>query len=281
MRFLNPSNLHEALTLLSKFPDCKILAGGTDVCVQLRGGGLKPKAILNIWGLNELKNIRDEGRYITIGALSTHTDIIRSPLIHKHIPVLAKACRTIGAVQVQNRGTIGGNVMNASPAGDTLPVLMAYAADVEVTSIAGQRWVPFEGFFTGYRATVVRPGEMVTGFRIAWPPRGERADFIKIGSRKAITISKVMACFRARIEHKKIVGISIAFGSVAPVPLRLKQTEAFLMGRVLTHKTIDEAVNKLASDITPINDIRSTADYRRHCCGVFLRRFLLESLCVS
>ncbi len=276
MQFLSPNSLAEALELFGKHPDYKLLAGGTDICVSMNSGLSKPKGIINIWGLGELGGITENGGEIELGALATHTQIADSSVVKKHLPALALACSTIGARQTQNRGTIGGNVMNASPAGDTLPPLLAYDAEVEAASPEGRRWIKFGEFYMGYRKTALKQGELITKFKLPKAPRGEKSAFLKVGTRRAQAISKVMGCFRYTPPLKKggEGGFVIAFGSIAPTPVRLYEIEKFLAGKKLTAEVINEAVELTRRSIRPIDDIRSTADYRRHVCGVLVRRFL-------
>lgn len=272
--FLSPKNFQEALDLAAKHPGYSILAGGTDICVLMNSRMVKPRGLINIWGIDELRGIKEEKDYIEIGALTTHAELVDSELIKKHLPALFDACRTIGARQIQNRGTIGGNVMNASPAGDTLPVLLAYDAEVVVAGKGGRRAVRFTDFYKGYRETALKKGEIVAGFKLPKVKRGERAAFLKVGTRKAQAISKVMGCFRINLKGKTVQDIAIAFGSVAPVPLRLTGAEKLLKNKELTPDLIDEVVGKVMAQVQPIDDIRSTAAYRRHICGVLLKRFL-------
>lgn len=281
LEFLIPNDIDEALEFCSRHPEYTLLAGGTDICVQMNSGVLKPKGLISIGRIEDLAMVEEDGDFIEIGSLATHTNIINSKLIRKFLPVLAKACSMIGARQIQNRGTIGGNVMNASPAGDTLPVLLAYGAEVQTTSINGSRVIPFTSFYTAYRKTSLRPGEIIKSFRIKKPDKREMADFLKIGARKAQAISKVMGCTRILLDVgddlpsiPRINFIAIAFGSVAPVPIRLKKTEKFLTGKMLTEDVIETAIQIAISEINPIDDIRSTAAYRRHVAGIALRRLL-------
>ncbi len=274
MNLLTPKDLNEVLELRQNHPNYTVLAGGTDVCALMNGGFIKPEGLINIWGIGELAEISEDEDHIYIGALTTHTKIVESDLVQKYIPVLAKACQQIGARQIQNRGTIGGNVMNASPAGDTLPVLLAYDVDVEASSIKSSRWIPFTKFYTGYRKTALKESEIVTRFRIKKPETAEKADFIKLGARKAQAVSKIMACFRLRLEGDKISSFHAAFGSVAAIPVRLSKTEAFLKGKKLTSDIIDKASNIAKSEVKPIDDVRSTGEYRKHVTGVLIGRFL-------
>lgn len=280
MEYLKPKNLKTALKFLAteqtRFP---VIAGGTDLMAIHHSGQFRSSGIIDLWGVDELRGVDEDDQDIEVGALATHSEIVESPLINKYLPLLSDACRTIGARQIQNRGTIGGNVMNASPAGDTLPVLAVYEADVKLISIEGERYVPFTHFFTGYRQTVKESCELVAAFRFRKPASGEISAFYKIGTRKAQAISKVMGAFRASqvaTEQNELGRVYIAYGSVAPVPLRLKKTEDYLSGKKLDAEVIASAVAMCCAEVTPIDDIRSTADYRRYVCGVLLKRFLQE-----
>lgn len=280
LKFLTPKNLDEALRLVSKHPNYNILAGGTDICVQMNGGFIRPEGLINIWGLDELRKISESGDFVEVGALTTHTEIINSPLVKNHLPALAEACMSIGGRQIQNRGTIGGNVMNASPAGDTMPVLLAYDAEVEAASMKGRRWIRFQGFYEGYRKTALAAGEIVTRFKIPKAASGERSAFLKIGTRKALAISKVMGCFRINVGEGlrpllEVQSAAIAFGSVAPTPVRLPKAEKFLVGKKLTEDVVEKLCEIAVSEVQPIDDIRSTALYRSRISGILLKRFLM------
>lgn len=274
LEFLRPKNLAEALKFRAEKPNYYIWAGGTDLCVLLNGGLIKPEGLISIWGCDELSGIKEVADTLEIGALSTHTDIVLSPLIKKFAPALAEACKTVGAKQIQNRGTIGGNVMNASPAGDTLPVLLAYDAKVITKSSEAEREIKFRDFFAGYKQTALTKKEIVTGFRVPKAKNGEKAAFMKVGARRAQAISKVVACFRASSKERVIESISIAYGSVAPIPHHLPKVENFLIGKELTPEVIEEAGAMVAREVTPIDDIRSTAKYRQHVSKVLVTRFL-------
>lgn len=255
--------------MFDKNPSYKILAGGTDLCVLMNSKLIKPEGLISISNIAEMKKISDDGEFIDIGALATHAQIFEDKLVKKHLPVLVEACKTVGARQIQNRGTIGGNVMNASPAGDTLPVLLAYETQVEVAGMRGRRSIDFGEFYKGYRKTALAKGEIVTNIRIKRSVKGERSAFLKVGTRKAQAISKVMGCYR-NYDQNHI----IAFGSVAATPVRLKECEEFLSGKKITKEIIAEASEIAMKEVKPIGDIRSTADYRRHVVGVLVKRFL-------
>ena len=258
---LQPRSLADALRMLRDEGPLVPMAGCTDLYVSLNFGTLKDTRFLNLWGLDALRTIEVRDDVLAIGALATHTDLIRSPLVRKRIPMLAAAAREVGGVQIQNRGTLGGNVANASPAGDTLPVLAAAEAIVVLRSAAGTRRVPFTSFYTGYRQSVRVPGELITGFEI--PAIRGTQWFRKVGTRAAQAISKIVIAGVGGPEPR------IALGSVAPTVVRATRTEAALA----VGATLAEAQRILLEEIAPIDDIRSTAVYRRRVAVNLLGRF--------
>jgi CO/xanthine dehydrogenase FAD-binding subunit len=195
-------------------------------------------------------------------------------MIQLYVPSLVAASRTIGAIQIQNRGTIGGNIVNASPAGDSLPVLAAYDAKVEIGSARGTRQVAFNMFYAGYRRTVLEPDELVLAVRIPKLKRGERDFFWKVGTRRAQAISKTVMAARAQIAYGRIESISIGVGSVAPTVIRVPQTELLLAGAALTSDLVERARQLIAQEVAPITDLRSTEHYRRTVTGNVLVKFL-------
>ncbi len=237
------------------------LAGCTDVYVNLNFGTLPARRYIDLWPLEELREIRLTGGTLSIGALATYTQIIRSALVRRRLPILSAAAQEIGGVQIQNRGTLGGNVANGSPAGDALPVLAVADAMLLLASALGQRRVPFNSFYTGYRRSVLRPDELIAAIEI---PRVEgRQWFRKVGTRAAQAISKVvMAAVRSDRPR-------LSLGSVAPTVVRLPRTEAALAGGI----PIAEARAILEAEIHPIDDLRSSAEYRRRVSGNLLERF--------
>lgn len=265
LRLFEPRSLRDALCLLRDEGPLTPLAGCTDIFVNLNFGTLRETRFLNLWRLEALRSIAMRGKTLSIGALATYTQLIRSPLVRRRLPILAAASREIGGAQIQNRGTIGGNVANGSPAGDTLPVLAAADAVLVLKSASETRRVAFNAFYTGYRQCVMQPDELIVAIEI--PPVSGRQWFRKVGTRAAQAISKiVMAAVRAREPR-------IALGSVAPTVIRLPKTEAFLAGG----GSIEEAERLLREEIRPIDDIRSTAEYRRRVSGNLLRRFWRET----
>lgn len=272
------ASLPEAIALYSIHAGkCPILAGGTDLIVQWRSKMISPEGFIDISAVDELKTIEENDDSIAIGALCTHMQIASSKIIAKHVPVLADACRTIGAAQIQNRGTIGGNIMNASPAGDMLPVLAACDAKLLAHSLTGDRWIPIGQFYAGYRKTALTSGELLTKIEIKKNEKDEVAAFYKIGTRRAQAISKVVMCCRAVIDHGGIKNIAIAIGSVAPTVMRAYGTEILLKGRAISPALIDHARHSLEDEVHPIDDVRSTAAYRKFVCGSLIARFLKEA----
>jgi CO/xanthine dehydrogenase FAD-binding subunit len=259
---MTPRSVREALRMLRDEGPLTAMAGCTDLYVALNFGTLADTRFLNLWPLDALRRIEARGEVLAIGALATHSDIVRSPLVRTRIPMLAAASREVGGVQIQNRGTLGGNVANASPAGDTLPVLAAADATVVLASAAGTRRVPFTAFYTGYRESVRRPDELIVAIEI--PRLRGRQWFRKVGTRAAQAISKVVMA--------GVVGdeIRIALGSVAPTVVRAARTEAALARGA----SVTEAQRTLGEEIAPIDDIRSTAEYRRRVAANLLARLL-------
>jgi xanthine dehydrogenase small subunit len=272
-----PATLAEAYSVLSgRAADLKVIAGGTDLMVLMNAHMLDAAEFLDIWRVDELRGIADEGDSLRIGALTTYTRLVESSLVQRYIPSLVAASRTIGAIQIQNRGTIGGNVVNASPAGDSLPVLAAYDAEVEVGSSRGVRRVAFNGFYTGYRRTVLEPDELVLAVRVPKLGSDDKDFFWKVGTRRAQAISKIVMGAKARMNGRTIKSISIAVGSVAPTIVRAPETEAILTGANLTPELIERARESISGEISPITDLRSTEHYRRTVTGNVLAKFLRQ-----
>jgi xanthine dehydrogenase small subunit len=256
-----PRSVNEALAMIHDEPEITPLAGCTDVYVSLQFGTLAEQRFIDLWPLGELRAIRKEGDSLQIGALATYTDLIASPLVRKRVPMLAAAAREIGGRQIQNRGTLGGNVANASPAGDSLPVLAAANATIVLRSADGERRVPFNAFYTGYRTSVRRPDELIVAVEI---PRIEgRQYWRKVGTRRAQAISKVM-CAAVRGPE-----VRVAFGSVGPTVVRLRRTERVLAAG----GPMKQAQAVLRGEIAPIDDMRSTAEYRLQVSANLLADF--------
>ena len=272
---VSPRTLAEAYAILAGAPH-RPVAGGTDLLVQLTGEiGPAPERVIDLWRVDELRGIRVRDGLLELGALTTYTQLRRSEACATHAPSLVAAAATIGAAQIQNRGTIGGNVMNASPAGDTLPVLLALDAELVVGGPAGERTIPAAAFWPAYRRTAVREGELLLGVRIPIVD-GRRQAFRKVGTRRAQAISKVVlaASWRRDPDWRDV---RIAFGSVAATPIRASAAEAALEGAPAAGATTEAAVTALLSELHPIDDVRSTAAYRLEVSGRILRRLLEEA----
>jgi CO/xanthine dehydrogenase FAD-binding subunit len=261
LQLRRPRTIHDALKMLRDDPELVPMAGCTDLYVALNFGTLKGTKFLDLWPIERLRRIDVRDDVLQIGALATYTDIIASRRVKKWVPMLIDAARQIGGPQIQNRGTIGGNVANASPAGDTLPVLAAVDATIVLRNANEARAVKLTEFYTGYRQSLRRPDELILAIEI--PRVSGRQWFRKVGTRQAQAISKiVMAATRDGNQAR------VALGSVAATVVRVPRTEA-----ALAAGAIDEAVRALATEITPIDDVRSTAEYRLTVAQNLLRRF--------
>ncbi len=257
-------SLDDALAILATEPRMPI-AGATDVYVGLNFGTLRETQYLDIWSCDELRSIAVSGNALSIGSLATYTDMIRSREVRERVPMLVEASRLVGGPQIQNRGTIGGNVANASPAGDTLPVLAATGAIVVLRSAESERRVNFNEFYTGYRASVRKPNELIVAIEI--PALVGKQWFRKVGTRAAQAISKiVIAAVRAPVPK-------IGFGSVAATVVRVPKTEEALA----SGRSIDDAIKVLEREIKPIDDVRSTAEYRLKVASNLVRQFWQET----
>jgi CO/xanthine dehydrogenase FAD-binding subunit len=273
----SPTTLAEAYAALAeRGPALKVIAGGTDLMVLMNAHQLDATEFLDIWRVDELRGIADEGERLRIGALTTFTQLIASTLVQQYVPALVAASRTIGAIQIQNRGTLGGNIVNASPAGDSLPVLAAYDAEVEIGSLRGTRRVAFNEFYTSYRRTVLAPDELALAVRIPKLKDGERDFFWKVGTRRAQAISKTVLAAKAKTADGLIEAIRIGVGSVAPTVIRAPQTEALLTSAPLTQSLIEQARATISQEVAPITDLRSTEHYRRTVTGNVLVKFLRQ-----
>jgi CO/xanthine dehydrogenase FAD-binding subunit len=271
-----PSSLADALALLKREPGVwKPFAGGTDLMVLLEAGKLPHHNYVNIWNLKELRGIDVTDSHITLGALTTYTEVQSHPILQNEFPMLCQAASETGGLAIQNRGTLGGNIVNASPAADSPPALLAYDAEIELVSTDGSRWLPYQGFHTGYKQMLIAPNELLSRIRMPRNTRGATHYYRKVGTRKAQAISKVCLAALAKLDHDKISDARIALGSVAPIVIRCVQTEAALRGRKPDAETIKSACAMLAKEISPIDDIRSTADYRLQVAKNLLIDFVL------
>jgi CO/xanthine dehydrogenase FAD-binding subunit len=270
-----PASLADALALLENDPGVwKPFAGGTDLMVLLEAGKLPHRNYVNIWSLNELRGIEATDTHISLGALTTYTDVQSNPVLRREFPMLCQAASETGGLAIQNRGTLGGNIINASPAADSPPALLAYDAEIELISGRGSRWLPYQGFHTGYKQMRIDADELLARIRLPRNTAGVTHYYRKVGTRKAQAISKV--CFAAvgSTDQGRIKDTRIVVGSVAPIVMRCVQTEDALRGQEPHDAMIESACATLFREISPIDDIRSTANYRLQVAKNLLVDFL-------
>ena len=265
LELLRPRTVREAVEFLRYDGPLVPLAGATDLYVSLNFGTLTGTRFMDLSLLEPLRKIAVRGEVMSIGALASYTSLTRSRLVKQRLPMLVDAARQVGGVQIQNRGTVGGNIANGSPAGDTLPVFAAADAIVVIRSLRRERRVPFTEFYTGYRKRVLNDDELIVA--VESPPIDGRQWFRKVGTRAAQAISKVVMAGVRSAQPR------IAFGSVGPVVVRARGAERALAAG----DGIDAAVAALDDEIEPIDDLRSTAEYRRVVAGNLLRQFWTET----
>jgi CO/xanthine dehydrogenase FAD-binding subunit len=266
--------LGEALELLAAEPGVWTpFAGGTDLMVLLEAGRLPQQRFLDLWRLDELRGITAAADEVVIGALSTYTDLLADPVVAAEFPLIGEAAAVTGAVAIQNRGTVGGNIANASPAADLPPALLVYDASLELVSGGGRRRVPYRTFHTGYKVMDLAPGELIHGVVLPRGARFSKQAYRKVGTRRAQAISKI--CFAAAaVVDDRVREIRVAYGSVAPTVIRARHVEEAVRGRPVETRLAAAARAALALDIAPIDDVRSTADYRLQVAGNLLEEFL-------
>lgn len=272
--FLQPKTLPDALSVLAG-ADVMPIAGGTNVIADLRAGKHEPVVLVDLSRLAELRGVRRENGHLVVGGGTTITELLRDPLIAQHAPALAQAAQVFANPLIRNRATVGGNLVDASPAADTAPPLLALGAEVELASAAGTRRVPLADFLVGVRRTLRRPDELLTA--VIWPIPGERSAsaFRKLGLRKADAISVLSAAVAVTFDGAgRCACARIALGAVAPRPLRAAAAEAVLAGEKLTPAVIGEAARLAGEAASPISDIRGSAAYRRQVAEVVVRRLL-------
>ena len=276
-QLISPGSLTEALEALSQDDgDWKPFAGGTDLMVLLEAGKLPHKNYVNIWNLKELRGIEVSDDHVTLGALTTYTEVQNHAVLQKEFPMLCQAAKETGGIAIQNRGTLGGNIVNASPAADSPPALLAYDAELELISKQGVRRIPYSRFHNAYKQMDLRPDELLRAIRL--PRMSDRFQYYrKVGTRKAQAISKVCFAGVMRIVDGRIAHMRIALGSVAPIPIRCERTEAALNNQSLTSEAIKLGASTMSSEIVPIDDIRSTRDYRLRVSLNLLQDFLARA----
>lgn len=270
-----PPSLGAALERIAREPgEWRAFAGGTDLMVLLEAGKLAHRRYLNIWNLGELREISATDAEFSIGALATYTDVRRNAQLQREFPLLCEAAKETGGVATQNRGTIGGNIANGSPAADSPPTLLVYDAELELISAGGTRRVAYAGFHTGYKKMDLRTDELIARIMLPRGHAGWKSYYRKVGTRRAQAISKVCVAAALNLVGGEVADLRIALGSVAPSVIRATKTENSLRGRQLDSAAIAAARAALAAEIASIDDIRSTARYRSRIAQNLLEEFL-------
>lgn len=275
MTALRPRSLDEAVRHLEGDPALVPVAGCTDLMVRGPEALHRLERVIDLLGIPELRGIQEIPAGLEIGAATTFTEIRSSAVVRAAFPALVEAAAQVGGWQIQNRATLGGNIANASPAGDSLPVLLALDAVVITAGGKGTREIPYADFHLGYRKTALKPGEIIVRVRLPTPAEGSIQAFRKVGTREAQAISKVVVALAGRITDGRLADIRLAAGSVAPVPIRLRATEEALRDLPPGAETADLAGREAAREVEPIDDVRSTADYRRFALERVVRRMVL------
>ncbi|MBI1798561.1 MAG: FAD binding domain-containing protein [Candidatus Eisenbacteria bacterium] len=284
---LRPRGLSHALELIASEPQPVPLAGGTDLFVALNAGAEPRTRFLDLSPLAALRGIRSSREGVTIGSLTTFREI-REHAGLRHLPALVAAAAEVGGWQIQNRATLGGNIANASPAGDALPVLLAHEARVKIASVRGEREIAIDRLFTGYRQLAIERDELIVSIHVPWPTRGAVALFRKVGTRRAQSISKVVFCGVLHVAGRGMERVRLAYGSMAPVPVRARAAENALEGSALpapqgagspgspdvSESSAAAARRALSKDLAPIDDIRSDRDYRMDIAGRLIEQLL-------
>ncbi len=270
---LVPTTLEELWTFMAENPDAMIYAGGTDLLVKIRSCAVTTDCLICMERLNELKGVRVEAGEIIIGALTTHREMLDSPIVQRDLPLLYNALKNLGSPPIRNMGTLGGNIVTASPAGDTLPPLYISNAHLEIRSRNSSRRVPIESFILGPGRVDMRPGEILSQVVINKNTRFMVHHYEKVGRRSALACSVVsMAALMNISEDNTISEIRLAWGSVGPTVMRFRDIETFLVGRTLTVRGIEDAIRKVQQSVMPIDDVRASAAYRREVAGRLMLR---------
>jgi len=278
INYFKPKNLDEALKLLSKLEEARVIAGGTDLIVDMKTGRTKPKNVIDISSLGELKYIKLDSTSIRIGAATTLQEILESKIIVENVPVLAEAISNMGSWHLRNVATIGGNLCNASPAADTAPPLLVLNAEVKLRSLMEERIVPISKFFHGPRSTELRANEIMTEIVIPRPPKKSGMKFLKLGRRSAHTLSIVAVATLVTVDKGRFNDVRISLNAVAPTPIRAYKTEEALKGEKVEIGVIEDKMKMITEGIKPITDVRASAEYRREMSIILARDAIFESL---
>lgn len=278
-KYYKPENLEDALELVNKLKNHKILAGGTDLIVDLKTGRIKNvENLVDISSINEINFIKVENDKIRIGAATTLQEICENENLKKEILVLTEAIEQMGSWHIRNIATIGGNLCNASPAADTAPPLLVLDAKVKLESIDGKRIIPISKFFHGPRKTELKNNEILTEIIIPKPPSNAGMSFLKLGRRNSFTLSIVGVATLVTIKSEVFNEVRIALNAIAPTPIRAYKTEIALKGQKINRKMIRDKSKLVAKEIRPISDVRASAEYRREMAIILTQDSIIKSL---
>lgn len=272
-----PATVTEAVGLALQHPGYCWIAGGTDFMVKVRLKHIEPAMVIDVGRLKELRQLHLTDGILHVGAAVTHTELAASPLVEQYAPALQAAAGLVGSPQIRNRGTVGGNIGNASPAADTVPALLAYGAEAVIRGKTETRRVALADLFIGPGRTILEPGELIAELCFPAQQPGQGSSFEKLGKRKALAISVVNAAAWLELDGQKVRQVRLALGSVAAKPIRLTSVEDILKNEILTERLIQKAADMVSEVIRPIDDVRSEAGYRKQVAGVLIRRALENS----
>jgi len=274
--YYQPETLDEAFRLKKNIPESLYISGGTDLMVRIKKRELRPRALISLRSIPNFSGIKNS-EIIRIGAMTSISDILKNSLLHEKYPILIQAAKELGSIQIRNMATIGGNLCNGSPAADMAPPLLVLEAKVRLQSGQKSRDLPLEKFFLGPGETGLSSGEILTGILLEPPEQNTKTIFLKKGrTRMDLAVASVAA--QIRTDGDRCLRARIAAGSVAPTPMRLFEVEALLEGAALSRELLTEAKQLAAKSVSPITDVRSTADYRCHLVGVLVKRALEKLL---
>lgn len=272
-----PETLREALELLQSLEGARPIAGGTDLLILLRDGAIQTKHLVDLSQVGELRYIREADGVIHIGSMTTHSQLIRSKLIAEKASVLRESAMSTGSIQTRNRGTVGGNLCNASPAADTAPPLLVLDAKAKISSMKDNRIIPLAVLFAGPKINSLSPDELLTEIAFRVPPANSGISFHKLGRRRSVTLAVVNAAAYLALEGDLCKEARVALGSVAPTPLRMTPVEERLEGRKLSKRLINEASSECRDLVDPVDDVRASAEYRREMACVLTGRVLTDA----
>lgn len=280
--YVCPKSLKEALEILTDYGNrARVIAGGTDLMTEIREGKLEAELLVDITRIPELRFIREEGNQTSLGPLTTHAELVSSMPIMRGAPVLGRAAHSVGSVQIRNMGTIGGNIVNASPAADTIPALVVLGAQVVLERRGGERILPITDLYLGPYRTVIKPQELLTKITFDKVSNGWSSSFIKLARRKALAIARMNVAVLAKMEGKRAKEVRISVGSSTPTPCRMEKAEALLKGAVPSAAIIKEASQAVAQEMVERSGLRSSTGYKRPAVQGLVKRALQEVLAIN